>query len=351
MGVQVASGLLLGCHYTGLESAAFSSIGMLQRDLGSGMLVRGVHANGATLMFAVIYLHMGRTLFRGMGNRASVWLVGVVIYVLGIGTCFTGYSLVYGQMSMWAIVVICSLVTATPVIGPDLLTLVWGGSVVSTATLGRLYVVHYLLALVMVGLALAHIWLLHNVGSTGGYDAGVLCRGDRVDFEHAYVTRDVAVGGVGLGILGVLTCWYGSLMGEPENYCYADPLVTPVTICPEWYMMPYYGLVRAIPSKPLGIVGMGLAFGALINTGDVGYRTGVQNRQTVAMLFVGLVEVVILCSVCLQVNHGESLYLLLVGSVLGVCCGSLQSLDKLTSGCERSGNLLSQQEPSNRQTR
>jgi len=339
IGVQLVSGVLMGCHYGAIDAYSWWSIVTLSRDLSAGYLCRGVHANGAALMFGAIYLHMGRVLYRGTAGRSTVWLVGVILYLLGIGTCFTGYSLVYGQMSMWAIVVICSLVTAAPFIGVELLTLVWGGSSVSTATLGRLFVVHYLLALLMLVLALLHVWLLHSVGSTGSRDLGMSPRSDRVDFMHAYVIRDVCLGIIALTLLGGVSTWYPNAMGEADNFVYADPMVTPVCICPEWYMLPYYGLVRAIPSKPLGIAGMGLAFGSLVNLGDLGYRSSTWGLANGVGLLLVLMDVVLTCKVCLLVNHGESLYMLLLTGVLGAACASMTSVDQLSAVGPRTSTI------------
>jgi ubiquinol-cytochrome c reductase cytochrome b subunit len=308
---------------------------MISRDSSVGYLLRSVHSNGAAILFAVIYLHMGRALVRGTHGRARVWAVGVLIYVLAIGTCFTGYSLVYGQMSMWAIVVICSLVTATPIIGTDLLTLVWGGSSVSAATLGRLFTIHYLLALVIALLALAHLWLLHDVGSTGSRDVGSLPRSDRLDFNHAYIIRDVSMGLAIITILGVISTQYSNAMGEADNFQHANPMVTPPCISPEWYMMPYYGLVRAIPSKVVGIAAMGIAFTALANVGDSGFKSSSMSRVQLSLLALALLDVVLLCKVCLKVT-GETLYCLLLTSVLGVAACQLVSSDKLTTYCSLS---------------
>ena len=192
---QVVTGLLLAANYQASDTASWQCIRTMARELPTGYLTASIHANAAALLFAVIYLHMGRALFRSATtSKPQVWITGVILYVLLIGTCFTGYSLVYGQMSMWAIVVICSLVTATPVIGPDLLTLVWGGSSVSTATIGRLFTVHYLLGLVVVALAVLHMTVLHNVASSGHRDlVSTLPRSDRIDFLHAYLIRDATI--------------------------------------------------------------------------------------------------------------------------------------------------------------
>ena len=230
--IQVVTGLLLAANYQASDTASWQCIRTLARELSVGYHTLSIHANSAALLFAVIYLHMGRALFRSSTtSKPLVWLSGVVIYVLLIGTCFTGYSLVYGQMSMWAIVVICSLVTATPVIGPDLLTLVWGGSSVSTATIGRLFTVHYLLGLVVVALAVLHMTVLHNVGSSGSRDlVSTLPRSDRIDFMHAYLIRDATIALIVTATVGAVASWYPNVMGEADNFIPASPLITPACI-------------------------------------------------------------------------------------------------------------------------
>ena len=330
VGIQVVTGLLLAANYQASDTASWQCIRTLARELSVGYLTASIHANSAALLFLVIYLHMGRALFRSSTtSKPRVWVSGVIIYVLLIGTCFTGYSLVYGQMSMWAIVVICSLVTATPVIGPDLLTLVWGGSSVSTATIGRLFTVHYLLGLVVVALAVLHMTVLHNVGSSGSRDlVSTLPRSDRIDFMHAYLIRDGTIALIATGTVGAVASWYPSVMGEADNFIPASPLITPACICPEWYMMPYYGLVRAIPSKIVGIAAMGVAFTTIANVGDSGYRS--QSASLVfpqSTLFLFILDVVALCKVCLLVNQGETIYILLVGSVTCIATGTLVSSD------------------------
>jgi ubiquinol-cytochrome c reductase cytochrome b/c1 subunit len=336
--IQVVTGLLLAANYQASDTASWQCIRTLARELSVGYLTASVHANSAALLFLVIYLHMGRALFRSSTtSKPLVWLSGVILYVLLIGTCFTGYSLVYGQMSMWAIVVICSLVTATPVIGPDLLTLVWGGSSVSTATIGRLFTVHYLLGLVVVALAVLHMTVLHNVGSSGSRDlVSTLPRSDRIDFAHAYLVRDATIGLIATATVGAIASWYPSVMGEADNFIPASPLITPACICPEWYMMPYYGLVRAIPSKIVGIAAMGVAFTTIANVGDSGYRS--QSASLVfpqSTLFLFILDVVALCKVCLLVNQGETIYILLVGSVTCIATGTLVSADNTVTSLTR----------------
>eukprot|EP00994_Dinema_validum_P007951 NODE_688_length_1427_cov_31934.936139_g388_i2.p1 GENE.NODE_688_length_1427_cov_31934.936139_g388_i2~~NODE_688_length_1427_cov_31934.936139_g388_i2.p1 ORF type:complete len:365 (+),score=-70.04 NODE_688_length_1427_cov_31934.936139_g388_i2:188-1282(+) len=321
LGIQWVTGFFVSCHYQASAEMAFWSVGQLCRDLDSGFLLRSIHANGATLFMVAVYGHMFRTLWYGSnGTKPLVWLVGVVLYLLLIGTCFTGYSLVYGNMSLWAIVVICSLVTCIPGIGVDLLSLVWGGSVVSGATVNRLFSVHFLLPIIVTALALLHVWLLHSVNSTGDSHSLVM-RSDRINFFPIYITRDVAIGTVALVGLGYYSYFDSDAFGHPDNYVPANPMLTPAAIAPEWYMLPFYGLVRAIPSKIVGFVGMKLVFASLINLGDNGMRiASTSTALTRALLLILSLDVIMCSKVCLMVNHAETLYWLLLANTIGFCC-------------------------------
>lgn len=339
LGIQIASGFFLATGYVPTSDSAFESIHSgIMRDLDSGWLLRSVHANGASLFMACLYMHMFRCLWHGSPSRSSIWLVGVVMYILLSAACFTGYSLVYGQMSLWAIVVICSLVTAIPFIGTDLLYLIWGGSVVSGVTLQRLFCIHFLIPLILAGLALLHVTLLHGINSSGEYPI-VMSRRDRINMWPLILVRDVAV----LSLILIVYCYFVFFspdeLGHPDNYVPANALVTPPEIAPEWYFLPVYAIVRAVPHKALGIVCMVLMFLSLANifpgVGHVGtfrsalsmygvrWWSGSGSPSPVSplsrcLLLLLLLDVYLASKLCLMVNHSESLYWMLLATVIGM---------------------------------
>jgi len=339
LSIQIMSGFMLATGYVPTSGSAFESIHSgIMRDLDSGWLLRSCHANGASLFMGVVYMHMFRCLWHGSPSRTRVWVFGVVMYILLCGCCFTGYSLVYGQMSLWAIVVICSLVTAVPYIGNDVLQLLWGGSVVSGVTLQRIFCVHFLLPLILAALSLIHIYFLHGTNSTGEYPA-VLSRRDRINFYPLLLVRDVAVFSLVLLVYTYYVYFSPDELGHPDNYVPANALVTPPEIAPEWYFLPFYGIIRAIPHKALGIVMMALMLISLCNlfpgigTNGIlrsyapmyGIRwwTGSGSPTPISplsrcLLLLLVLDVYLSSKLCLMVNSSESLYWLLLATVLGM---------------------------------
>ena len=263
-------------------------------------------------------------------SRILVWSVGVAIYLMICGACFTGYSLVYGQMSLWAMVVICSLVTAVPVVGTQILELLWGGSVVSGATVNRFFGIHFILPLVLVVLVLVHVGALHMVNSSGE-STMVLSAGDRISFYPLLLGRDVAIVSAPAMVLGWYAFFDQDAFGHPDNYCYSNALVTPALIAPEWYFLPFYAIIRAIPHKVLGIVIMAAIVVSLFGFGTGGVRMhqgmlGGSSLMDCTMrmsISIFILEMCIGSVICLAVNHAESMYLLLCASMIGVCCSEL----------------------------
>jgi len=342
--IQISTGFFLASHYVPTTNEAFEVIhSSLMRDLDAGWLLRHLHANGAAFFFIAIYSHMFRALYHGSPSRTRVWIIGVIMYILLCAISFTGYSLVYGQMSLWAIVVICSLVTAIPYLGHDLLTLIWGGSVVSTATLQRVFCVHYLLPLILALLALIHLYFLHQVNSTGEYPI-IMSRSDRINFYPLLLIRDMVIGSLFLIGYCYFVFFDPDLLGHPDNYVPANPMVTPPEIMPEFYFLPFYAIIRAIPHKAFGIVVMIFMILSLTNLlPSIGFRsqlslplsnnsvrwwTGSGSPTSItplsrALLFVFLLDVVLASKLCLMVNHFESMYWLLLITVLGMCSSEL----------------------------
>ena len=316
---QLVGGFLLACHYVPTGSGAFLSVDAMNRELDAGMIMRSLHANGASFFAFAVLCHMLRCIYHSSpSTRPLVWTVGVVIYLMLCGCCFTGYSLVYGQMSLWAMVVICSMVTAIPVVGLKILAYLWGGLVVSGATVNRFFCIHFILPLVLVVLVCAHLFFLHAVNSTGELGI-VLTRAERCNFMPLLLVRDVAVGSLFFGAYGAIVCWNADVFGHADNYVPANPLVTPALIAPEWYFLPFYGLIRAIPQKALGVCVMVVYVASFFTAGMVYGHYGMGMLGPRVMLGLFLLDTSVMSYCCLCVNLAESVYVLLVASVLGMC--------------------------------
>jgi len=251
--VQIGTGLLLAMWYVPHVDFAFSSIEYIMREVWYGWLVRYIHTNGASLFFAVVYFHILRGFFYNsfVYPREFLWYSGIALLLAMIFTAFLGYVLPWGQMSYWAATVITSLVSVIPYLGDSLLLFLWGDYGIGQATLTRIYAFHFLMPFVLVGLTGFHLLLLHNQGSTNplGQEAN-----DKVPFHFYYTVKDIFGILVGLAGFIVFCMFYPNTMGHPDNYIEADRDVTPVHIVPEWYLLPFYALLRSVPNKFGGIV-------------------------------------------------------------------------------------------------
>jgi len=261
--IQIASGIFLAMHYTPHVDLAFMSVEHIMRDVEGGWFLRYLHANGASMFFIVVYLHIFRGLYYGSyaSPRELVWVVGVAILLLMIITAFIGYVLPWGQMSFWGATVITSLASAIPVVGTDITHWLWGGFSVDNATLNRFFSLHYLLPFIIAGASIVHILALHQYGSNNplGCYGGV----DKVSFYPYFVLKDI----VGWVIFGLFFSWFlffaPNDLGHPDNYIPANPMVTPAHIVPEWYFLPVYAILRSIPNKLGGVAAIGLVFACL----------------------------------------------------------------------------------------
>ena len=318
--IQIVTGYILSSNYIASTSESFNIIhNIIMRELDTGWLIRFNHINGCAFLFIFIYMHIYRSIYHNSICKTSVWIIGIIMYICICGIAFTGYSLVYGQMSLWAIVVICSLVTAIPLIGNKLLILIWGGNIVSSVTLQRIFCVHYLLPLLLVLFIIIHLYNLHNVNSTG--DIYIINnRYDRINFYPLLLIRDVFIGSIALIIFNIFDYYYSDLFGHPDNYVPANALVTPAEIMPEFYLLPFYALIRAIPHKVLGIVIMILFLVCLTNIYPI-YIIRFYNNMNIlhkSLLLLLLLDLVIASKLCLLINHYESFYLLLILSILSI---------------------------------
>jgi ubiquinol-cytochrome c reductase cytochrome b subunit len=261
---QIITGVLLACRYTGNIEFAFNSLEYIMRDVDYGWILRYSHANGASIFFILVYLHIGRGLYYGSYSspRHLLWIVGVLIYFLMMGTAFLGYCLPFGQMSLWGATVITNLVSAIPWIGTDAVIFIWGNFSVANATLTRFYSLHYLLPFILLALVALHLIFLHEHGSTN--PIGINSNVDKIYFHPYYTFKDI-VGFIFILLVFIFLIFYfPNLLGHADNYIPANPLVTPMSIVPEWYFLAPYAILRSIPSKLGGVIAMGGSIAILI---------------------------------------------------------------------------------------
>lgn len=254
--IQILTGIFLAMHYTPNVDLAFISVEHIMRDVNMGWAIRYTHANTASFFFIFVYLHIGRGLYYGSfrSPRVLPWSIGVIILVLMMATAFLGYVLPYGQMSLWGATVITNLLSAIPWIGQDFVEFVWGGFSVSNATLNRFFSLHYLLPFVLAALAAMHMLTLHTHGSNN--PLGVSGNLDRIPLHPYFTFKDLVTIIFFLLTLSVFVFYYPNALGHSDNYIPANPMQTPPSIVPEWYLLPYYAILRSIPNKLLGVVAM-----------------------------------------------------------------------------------------------
>nr|AAR25290.1 cytochrome b [Tangara callophrys] len=251
---QIITGLLLAMHYTADTNLAFSSVAHMCRDVQFGWLIRNLHANGASFFFICIYLHIGRGIYYGSYLNKETWNVGVILLLTLMATAFVGYVLPWGQMSFWGATVITNLFSAIPYIGQTLVEWAWGGFSVDNPTLTRFFALHFLLPFVIAGLTLVHLTFLHETGSNN--PTGVPSDCDKIPFHPYYTIKDILGFVLMLSLLVSLALFSPNLLGDPENFTPANPLVTPPHIKPEWYFLFAYAILRSIPNKLGGVLAL-----------------------------------------------------------------------------------------------
>nr|AEF79875.1 cytochrome b [Takydromus septentrionalis] len=258
--IQIMTGLFLAMHYTADIMSAFSSIAHIHRDVQYGWLIRNLHANGASMFFICIYLHIGRGLYYGSYLFMETWNIGVILLLLTMATAFMGYVLPWGQMSFWGATVITNLLSAVPYIGTTLVEWVWGGFAVDNATLTRFFTLHFVLPFIIMGTSLVHLLFLHETGSNN--PTGLNSNTDKIPFHPYYTYKDLFGSLLMMSSLLLLALISPNLLGDPENFSPANPLVTPPHIKPEWYFLFAYAILRSIPNKLGGV--LALLFSILI---------------------------------------------------------------------------------------
>jgi ubiquinol-cytochrome c reductase cytochrome b subunit len=259
--IQILTGVFLAMHYQPHVDFAFNSVEHIMRDVNSGWAVRYTHANVASFFFIFVYAHIARNLYYSSykSPRILVWSIGVIILILMMAIAFLGYVLPYGQMSLWGATVITNLLSAIPVFGQDLVELIWGGFSVSNATLNRFFSLHFVLPFLLAALALAHLIALHVHGS--GNPNGISSGSDRLAMHPYFTFKDLVTIFFFFLVLSIIVFFYPNLLGHSDNYIPANPMQTPASIVPEWYLLPFYAILRSIPNKLLGVVAM---FGSLL---------------------------------------------------------------------------------------
>jgi ubiquinol-cytochrome c reductase cytochrome b/c1 subunit len=252
---QILTGIILVMHYVPHVDYAFKSVEHIMRDVNYGWLVRYLHANGASMFFIAVYIHMFRGLYYGSykAPREVLWMIGVLILLLMMATAFMGYVLPWGQMSFWGAKVITNLFTAFPFVGESITTWLWGGYSVDQPTLNRFFSLHYLLPFILAGVVGLHIWALHVPGNNNPTGVSVKSGQDTLPFHPYYTYKDAFAIVVFLMFFALFVFYMPNYLGHPINYEGADPLKTPAHIVPEWYFLPFYAILRAVPSKLGGV--------------------------------------------------------------------------------------------------
>jgi ubiquinol-cytochrome c reductase cytochrome b subunit len=286
--IQIVTGVTLAMHYNPSVQEAFNSVEHIMRDVNNGWLIRYLHSNTASAFFFLVYLHIGRGLYYGSykAPRTLVWTIGTVIFILMMATAFLGYVLPYGQMSLWGATVITNLMSAIPWVGQDIVEFIWGGFSVNNATLNRFFSLHFVLPFVLAALALMHLIALHDTAGSGN-PLGVSGNYDRLPFAPYYIFKDLITIFIFILVLSIFVFFMPNILGDSENYVMANPMQTPPAIVPEWYLLPFYAILRSIPNKLLGVIAMFSAILILLvmPLTDLGKNRGIQFRPISKIVF------------------------------------------------------------------
>nr|YP_009730137.1 cytochrome b [Trichoplusia ni]QHS69744.1 cytochrome b [Trichoplusia ni]ULA45487.1 cytochrome b [Trichoplusia ni] len=292
--IQILTGLFLTMYYTANIELAFYSVNYICRNVNYGWLIRTLHANGASFFFICIYLHIGRGIYYESFNLKYTWMVGVIILFLLMATAFMGYVLPWGQMSFWGATVITNLLSAIPYLGGMLVNWIWGGFAVDNATLTRFYTFHFLLPFIIAMMTMIHLLFLHQTGSNN--PLGLNSNLDKIPFHPFYTFKDLIGFIILLFFLTILTLTNPYLLGDPDNFIPANPLVTPVHIQPEWYFLFAYAILRSIPNKLGGVIALVMSILILIILPFTFNKKiqGIQFYPINQILFWSMVTIVIL---------------------------------------------------------
>ena len=317
--IQIITGVTLAMHYNPSVMEAFNSVEHIMRDVNNGWLIRYLHSNTASAFFFLVYLHIGRGLYYGSyrAPRTLVWTIGTVIFILMVATAFLGYVLPYGQMSLWGATVITNLMSAIPWVGQDIVEFIWGGFSVNNATLNRFFALHYVLPFVITALVIMHLIALHESAGSGN-PLGVSGNYDRLSFAPYFVFKDLITVFIFIAVLSLFIFFMPNVLGDSENYVMANPMQTPPAIVPEWYLLPFYAILRSIPNKLLGVIAMFTAIVIILSLPftDVSRFRGLQfNKFTVYAFFIFVGNLLIL--MVLGAKHVESPFIVF-GQIAGL---------------------------------
>nr|ADG83884.1 cytochrome b [Microcebus murinus] len=252
--IQIITGLFLAMHYTADTTTAFSSVTHICRDVNQGWIIRYLHANGASMFFLCLFLHVGRGMYYGSFTLTETWNIGIILLFTVMATAFMGYVLPWGQMSFWGATVITNLLSAIPYMGTDLVEWIWGGFSVDKATLTRFFAFHFIMPFVILALVMVHLLFLHETGSNN--PLGIPSESDKIPFHPYYTIKDLLGLMFLLITLMILVLFSPDLLGDPDNYMPANPLSTPPHIKPEWYFLFAYAILRSIPNKLGGVLAL-----------------------------------------------------------------------------------------------
>lgn len=286
--IQIVTGVTLAMHYNPSVLEAFNSVEHIMRDVNNGWLVRYLHANTASAFFFLVYLHIGRGIYYGSyrAPRTLTWAIGTIIFIALVVTAFLGYVLPYGQMSLWGATVITNLISAVPWIGQDIVEFIWGGFSVNNATLNRFFALHFVLPFILAALVLMHMIALHDTAGSGN-PLGLSGNYDRIPMAPYYLFKDLITVFIFIFVLSIFVFFMPNVLGDSDNYIMANPMQTPPAIVPEWYLLPFYAILRSIPNKLLGVIAMLSAILIILALPivDLGRSRGLQFRPLSKIAF------------------------------------------------------------------
>jgi len=286
--IQIVSGVTLAMHYNPSVMEAFNSVEHIMRDVNNGWFIRYLHSNTASAFFFLVYLHIGRGLYYGSykAPRTLTWTIGTIMLVLMMAIGFLGYVLPYGQMSLWGATVITNLMSAIPWIGQDIVEFIWGGFSVNNATLNRFFALHFVLPFVLAALALMHLIALHDSAGSGN-PLGISGNYDRLPFAPYFIFKDLITIFLFILVLSIFVFFMPNVLGDSENYVMANPMQTPPAIVPEWYLLPFYAILRSIPNKLLGVIAMfsAILIILILPITDLSRNRGIQFRPLSKIAF------------------------------------------------------------------